>query len=319
MRLLPLVTCTALLISACPDGVSAQVLTPMQPISAEAELARLRQLQQSLQSPSLTATAELAQKRDDVAKEIVKAQTEAASGADFLRQGGFAFGTGASELTLQAADLFFSKHLRFFLRSTVPVTADDDAQQEAGQTPALTVDDNIKGALGSPHAGLVYTSVGFLPRIPTQKDDKGNWTRRSLGRTEAQYGLFADVRFGVKAIELPKTGSTGTAPIVHEVTIFYTGNAGLRLELPLFNDAAATSQAGGFGLAVLGVWNRATDPSVSQLFSGDNPKLRKDTGSLNVSVGVLLSNIAYLSLEGTAWTSSTLGKKWTLGLNLLRN
>lgn len=314
-----------LALAACllPTLANAQIITPGSPVS---ETTRLRERLRTeidvlqgiskeaatagLEAPAVTTARQtlITQKQ----AELTKAETTTNKGADFLRQGGFNFGTGASEISIQAADLYFTRSIRFFLRSTLPVKKEEGGEEaaEPGTTP--TIDENIKAALGNPYGGLVYATIGYVPRLHV----KGV----SLGRTEPDYGVFLDMRAGFKAIEIPKEKAATDGKF--EVTPFYTSSVGLRVQMPLFNNAAVDAKAGDFGFAASWVWNAVSDLSVSDLFKADATgavALERHVQALHVAVGIVLSDVAYLSLEGTPKTNSNLGTRWMVGLNLLRN
>jgi len=309
-----------LLCLSVPTVAGAQAFTPMTP--RQPTSGRLEELRRQLRGAQAVGAASVFANdvRDAARDQVLTLQDQIATeeekaakkGKDFMRQGGFNFGDDSGSVTLQAADLFLSRDFRFFLRSTVPIETDEEKEgeeaEEGGSEPSI--DDAIKSALTDPYGGTFYATLGWLPRVIPWPFG-GN---AGDGTLKPWYGAFADVRAGIRAVNIPGTEEGDE----RRIAPFYTVSIGPRLQLPMFGDQEGKVQAGDLGLAMLWVGNWVADDGVSTLFSGPTPTLRTGSHHWTLSAAVLLGENAYISLEGTTSISeSELGRRWVLGLHLL--
>lgn len=105
----------------------------------------------------------------------------------------------ASQVGLQAVDLFINKAMRLYLRTTLPIAQSAAGSQSApGQTggssqvPKLS-DAAVSGLL-DPYGGVLNLTGGYWRQIAYGHDSQGH-------RLETD-GLFLDTRFGLKLINL---------------------------------------------------------------------------------------------------------------------
>lgn len=242
--------------------------------------------------------------------------------ANFIPSAGVSAGTIAPEVTLQAAEFFFTNRWRLYVRSTLPTTGDDeesDAADDAGgdgeaddAEAAAAVDESVKSALLDPVGGLLNISTGYFRKLPSPF---------LFGEAnDAEHGLFLDARGGLRFVELPEETlklkeGTGT------FTPFYFASVGVRLILPVFTDGSLTEHAGGVEGHVGYMINRVADASASRLFSGidgGDPVLNKTTHTVYASVAMSLTKLANIAVSGTVWANTKFDRRVVVTLNLVK-
>jgi len=270
-----------------------QQLTPRVAASDADRVVALQGLDATARSNRLqVATAEIDKLDAAIDEEAAEARRP---GSLFLTQAGFEGGTGGGQVSIDAAHLFFrNATTRFYLRSTLPTDVDKSSE------PSGALEDRIKAALSDPYGGLLYLSVGQMIRLPDATEG-------------ASYdeGVFLDLRSGSKFVQLPGTATGG----IHKATAFAAVSAGLRVRESLWTTGA--QQAGMFELSALLVANRAIDRSVSEL-TDVGGELSGWPTSLNVSIGLQLSEGIGLTLRGSPWTNKPLSKDFAIGVTLIK-
>ena len=238
------------------------------------------------------------------------------TGAEFLTQAALSAGSTTPEVALQAIDLFFSRHYRFYLRTTLPVTRSEERTDTAAESGSTQISDSLKSALLDEYGGLLYTAAGTYRKLFT------GW--RPYAEDE-NHGVFLDARAGAKFVDVSQPAPDTSDDLSESrVAPFYTGMVGVRLVLPLYRDPQASAHhlAGGFSLGIAATGNIAADPDASPLFASDTPeawRLPRRMGAVNVSMAISLPGLAYVSLTATPWTSAdTFGKRFLLSFNLVR-
>jgi len=303
-----------------PAGVaSAQVFTPTGPASAtlrrlEAEL-RAKQAEVDPHGVKVMSLPEGERKAAEIraAEEFaalaarIETEERKSTGA-FLTQAGFEGGTASPQIAIDAASLFFKGgKARLYVRSTLPTAAQPSKASAAEATLNASLDDRIKSALNDPYGGLLYLATGTMIRLPQAKPDAPDSGR----------GLFADFRAGAKFIQLPESAASNS----YRAAPFLVASGGLRFSELLWFDPDGTEQAGELQASVAFVLNHVLDSSVSALFSPDDSgrvALRPTTGSLNVSIGLAITGSIGLTVNGTAWSSGNLERRFALGVTLLK-
>jgi hypothetical protein len=227
-------------------------------------------------------------------------------GVDLLQQADISVDNDTTQLGLQALTLFFTRDWRFYVRSTVPVPKENNADDAAPALPgaalsAPTLDDAAIAALLDPYGGILNLSAGVFPRL---------WSA-----ADADHGLFVDARVGMKLISLP--GQTDSAPTVlnTKVTPFYSGAIMLKVVRQLFDSAAGEHVAGGFEFGVGYVANVVADESASRVFTSGT--LQRTTHNARIDAAISLNKVAAIDISWNPWSSNDLGRRFVVGLKLL--
>lgn len=227
---------------------------------------------------------------------------------------------GTKQLAVSPFDYFFSNRWRLYVRSTLVI--DEEEKEDADSSTAGNaasdeptpedLADSVKLALLDPFGGPLNVSGGYFAKIPTAflKGD-GN---------DLHHGLFADLRAGLKFVDLPEQkltivdGKTRNTP-------FYQAAAAIRLLLPVFKGAPGNDNPGGVEVALTGSWNRVADIGASELFAskdGSPALLDRDTRNLHLATKMDLPDAASLQISGTLWSSSKFDRRFLIGFGLNR-
>ena len=253
------------------------------------------------------------------------------SGTDILSQvsleDAVSGSTGNSaQAKLDALDLFLSPDVRFYVRSTLPVstsasTSATDVATTLGTAAAVAVQD--------PSGGVVNLSFGYFRQLVAPKwpavivDPADNRTplldpnsNRPLEGIDNSHGLFFDARLGLKLINLPGLPTTSSTALGSAVTPFYVGSASLKFIHNLYQAGVVGAPvSGGVEIGAGVVVTGALDTSSSPVFS--NGALQRTTKDVFVEFAVNLPGVVAITVTGSPWTSnSTLGKNFLVGVTL---
>lgn len=218
------------------------------------------------------------------------------------------------ELSIQAAELYFNRTFRVYLRSTLTMDEGDEDEEEAADGEAddgdagSALEDRIKSALLDPYGGLLYLTTGAFHPVLSGTVAEGERPR----------GLFLDARTGVRAVQVEDKASENNA-----IVPFATVSAGLVFQWPVWPKPTLSSDADSVGDFVFGLtWvsNAVLDKSASTMFSGDDAVLDRWTHTFALTAGISLKGLAKLTFTGNPWSSNdALGKRFSVGLAIVRD
>lgn len=236
----------------------------------------------------------------------------------FLPGAGVTPGGDATEVSLKAAEFFFSNHWRLYVHSTITVENPKSAAEEP-DAPEDTDDpddvaESVKTALLNPYGAPLYLTAGYLKKIRTP----------FLGgdANDGDHGLFFDGRTGLKFVPLPEQtlhlidGQTAN-------TAFYIGSAALRLRLPLYKNVPFEAGEDGVDVALTAAVNRISNPGASKLFlasaDGADPLIPKLVYGAHLAIGISLPKTANIVVSGTLWSNTKFDRRFQIAINLQKS
>jgi hypothetical protein len=232
------------------------------------------------------------------------------SGLTMLSQADVAVENNATQIGLQALDLFFNNDWRLYVRSTLPVSQPDaGSSHNPSSTPSASsqssqLTDAQISSLLDPYGGTLNLAGGFYNKIPFAMPD------------DVDHGLFVDVRLGLKLLTLPGQSSSAPTVLTTTVTPFYSGVAILKFLHNVFNDAPGKHIAGGFEFDVGYVVNVTADKAASSVFAMG--VLDQTTQAVRFDMALNLTSIAAIGISWNPWSSnSTFGQHFVISLKLL--
>jgi hypothetical protein len=292
---------------ASGGSAAAQIITPTKASSNAAnQLETAEKSVDQLRAKGAPSTT-IARAQAEVDRLRAETKDESAPTNGFLPQASFLAGSTSGQVSVDAATLYFKEaKWRFYLRSTLSTdiaSKSDDDEQSAADALKKTLDDRIKNALNDPYGGLLYLAAGRMFSVTADQADPSR-------------GWFVDARGGAKFVQVPGAGGSGN----YRVTPFLVGSVGLRLSEPLWYDTDGKKSAGRLDASVSYVRNHVLDKSVSGLFNPDETgkiALSDKTNSVNVALGLSITDSVGLIVSGTAWSSAKLDRTFAIGLSLL--
>ncbi len=246
----------------------------------------------------------------------------------FLPGAGVTPNEEATEVSLKAAEFYFSNRWRLYLHSTVTIEAAKPATEtgeetDAGAAPdpeaaaeiqADAVAESVKTALLNPYGAPLYLTTGYLRKIRTPFFDGD--------ANDGDHGLFLDSRLGLKFLTLPEE-SLELIEGQTTATAFYVGSAALRLRLPLYSKAPFEAGDDGIDVALTAAANRISNPGASTLFQpgddGADPLIPKLVYSAHLAIGVSLPRLANVVISGTLWSNTKFDRKYQISINLQKS
>jgi len=240
----------------------------------------------------------------------------------FLPGAGVTTGDEASDVSLKAAEFYFSNHWRLYVHSTVTVEKakakdkDPDAEEAEAETEPDPdeIAESVKSALLNPYGSPLYLTAGYLRKIRTPFFDGD--------ANDADHGLFFDSRLGLKFLTLPEE-SLELVENQTKSTAFYIGSAALRRRLPLYKEAPFVAGEDGVDVALTVAANRISNPGASKLFlpgeDGSDPLVPKLVYGAHLAIGISLPKMANVVISGTLWSNTKFDRRFQVSINLQKS
>lgn len=269
------------------------------------------------------------------------AVSSGATGTDLFPQGNLDAATdGGLKVGIEAADLYFNRNWRLYMRLTLPVSDKSGSTSAAATGPsALALTNTMIQQFTDPYGGVLNLSGGFFYRFggaaTESSSEFGQRLNRALkgagaaalavsavtGQLTNPHGLFLDVRGGLKAATLPNLVANAPTISGTPLAVYGTAIAGLKAILPAYDADPTTGSdqdhyVGGVTLGIYGVANFALDPSQS---SAIGTTVTRNVYAVTGMFGwnPKDSSKVALTFAFTPWISDRgLAKQWVFGVTV---